>query len=155
MSSSVWTHAHSIVVQDPSWSVVHFGPSATVTPSGSGADLENWVHFAIPIFTEGQNTGNTVTGVSLRFSIGNQAHVTAINVWDGDIFEANPTGGDLPISNEPTAVTHYWGVSPNTTFLQYGLGISVQVKFDGAGQTASGAWVTFNAAGAFFTISEN
>lgn len=91
-------------------------------------------------------TQTQVNNIALRVSTGNQAHITAINVWDGNSRIAIPTSS-LPISSG-TATTYNWTI-PSTP-IHTGLGISIAVTFDASGQGASGAWVSFVGAGAQF-----
>ena len=85
-NDSSWAHAHSITSQDPGWTVTRFGGGVTVTPSpaADSAGVQNWVHFPIPTPTVIASKRVQATKVRLRFQVGAQATILAVNVWDSD-----------------------------------------------------------------------
>lgn len=85
-NDSSWIHAHSVTSQDPGWTVTRFGSGVNVTPSpaADSAGVQNWVHFPIPTPTVIESKRVQAITTHLRFQVGTQATILAINIWDSD-----------------------------------------------------------------------
>ena len=126
-NDSIWTHAHSITSQDPGWTLTRFGSSVIITPSpaADSAGVQNWVHFPVPTQIVIGSKRVQAVAAHLRFGVGAQATILAINIWDGDRRIA--VIDNLNIGTNPTK-TYTWNIS-NSEEINYGVEISVAIRF--------------------------
>ena len=134
-----WVHGNALHVQDPLWPAFRQGFWTTVRPSNQ--NTSGWVHFAVPTPTVFEGANTKAGAVMLRFTTGPKASIEAIDVWNGEnqIFHIDKTyKGKLQFVRETI---------PNQPEVQWGVGISILVKFDGHGPET---WIDLIGAGVDF-----
>jgi hypothetical protein len=138
IAQAMWTHGHSVHVEDPTWLVGRTGNAGRIAQVGSSG----WCHFAVPTPVIVADRRLRIDSVLLRYFTGDQGAIRAVHIWDGDTRLA--TYNDLNLSGA-NRVDRF--SAPEQPQVQWGIGISVLVGF---GVDAEGAWIDFNSAGADF-----
>ena len=120
-----WTHGTSVQLQTKSWTADRQGFFTTVKPSPG--ETSGWVHFAIP--TVGQKL--KAKSAMIYFSTGSQASIGAIHVYDGKTL-IHPSA-PLNLKGQDQ---FYLEPIPNQPEVKFGVGISLQLNFNGVGPDA-------------------
>jgi hypothetical protein len=139
IAQAMWTHGHSVQVQDASWAVLRTGNAGRIARTGTAG----WCHFAIPTPVIVTDRRLTIGSVLLRFFTGDQTSIDAVHIWDGDIRIAIHE----PLNLRGRDRVERFDV-PNTPEVRWGIGLSVHISF---GVDTPGAWIDFNSAGADFS----
>ena len=132
IKQTTWIHGLSIEIENATWV-----PLATRTSLGTtvqpSADMEGWVHFAIPtpVVINGV-AAQKAKSISLQFSTGDLAKIDSLRVYDGkktlmELKDLSWTGEHLKVVDVK-----------NTPQVYQGMGISAFIKFTATGP---GAWV--------------
>ena len=137
-----WIHGTSVHFENQSWAARALRQAffTTVTPSNESSS--GWVHFAIPTPVIVNGTRSKAQSGIIRFSTGSQASIRSFHIYDGETrILANDSlnlTGNIQIHRE---------VINGTPDVQWGIGISLQLFFNGTGPDA---WVQLVSAGMDF-----
>jgi hypothetical protein len=135
---AMWTHGHSVQVEDPSWPVQRTGNAGRIARSNTAG----WCHFAVPTPVIVADRRLRIDSVLLRYFTGDESAIHAVHIWDGDTRLA--IHENLSLSG-PNRVDRFQ--VEGKPEVRWGIGISVNVGF---GFELEEAWIEFNAAGADF-----
>jgi hypothetical protein len=143
IAHAMWTHGTSVLVEFPD-RIQSIRRAGFFTRIVGKAGSDNWFHFAIPspVIVDGRRL--TVGPVILRFrTLGSQAFVRDVHVWDGEGRLARHNGVNLSGDHffEPFGIPH----CPPAL---WGLNISIGMEFTSG--TATNRTVDFISAGCDF-----
>jgi hypothetical protein len=140
LAHAAWVHAAALEVEYPERveSQARMGFACHVR---GRAGTDNWIHFAIPTPVIVQDRRLKAGSVMLRFKSSDGALVHAVHIYDGERRIAAHDG----LSVQPSSWSAERYSVPGSPEVQWGLGISVGVRFP-----AAGGQLDFSSAGCDF-----
>jgi hypothetical protein len=122
----MWTHGHSISIEQPEALQAVFYRGFMVELIGK-PNFSAWVHYAVPTPVIASNNRLRADAVMIRYRTGveDKARLAAIHVYDGELKIASFDGLQGASQN--------WSISrteiPNKPYVEWGIGISILVQF--------------------------
>lgn len=146
LAQSLWIHGHSLQIEftDRIQAAWRIGPLISIE---GRQNTDNWVHFAIPTAVIVNDRRLRAGAVLLRFRTNSDnTFVYAVHIYDGDRRMA--AQDNLRLS--PRSWTSQRVDVPNNPEIQWGLGISVGVRFQSANPIDNR--IEFSSAGCDFLL---
>ncbi len=144
LAQSMWIHGHSMQIEFADRIRVAWRIGSLISIEGR-QNTDNWFHFAIPTPVIVNDRRLRAGAVLLRFKTNSDsAYVHAVHIYDGDRRIA--AQDNLRLS--PRSWTSQRFDVPNDPEIQWGLGISIGVRFQGANPADNR--VEFSSAGGEF-----
>ena len=142
LKQAVWIHGTSVQIENHSWAARSHRQGLFTTVIPSNETTSGWVHFAIPTPVIVNNVRLKAQSAMVHFTTGQQASIGSVHVWDGETIlyvkdQVNYKGNRAVVQE----------VIPNMPEVNWGVGISVLVNFNGTGPDA---WIRLIGAGVEF-----
>lgn len=150
LAHAMWVHGHSMEVEYPDRLALHQRVGSLVHTIGKPF-TSNWYHFAVPSPVIMGGKRSIVGSVMLRFRVGPGASVYAVHIYDGENRIA--THDNLNLTPQGNFAFLRFDV-PMHPKLQWGLGISIGVKFGDSANLppATRLHIDFSAVGCDFMM---